>query len=51
VDHFRQNKTRLNILGRRILRKCCGPVKDGVWWRRYNYELYELRKEPDIAVT
>jgi hypothetical protein len=47
----RQKKIRAHIFERRILRKLCGPVEEGVWRMRYNYELHELRKEPDTAVT
>jgi hypothetical protein len=48
----RQKKMRLDVFERRILRKFCGPVEEeGVWRMRDNYELYELRKERDIAVT
>jgi len=43
---------RLDISGRRILRTLCSPVEEGgVWRMRHNYELEELRKELDIAVT
>jgi hypothetical protein len=43
---------RLNIFESRILRNFCGLVEEGgVWRMRYNCELDELRKEPDMAVT
>ena len=51
VDRLGENKMGLNFFERRILRKFYVGVEDGVCLRRYNYELYVLRKEPDTAVT
>ncbi|KAG8239856.1 hypothetical protein J437_LFUL014809 [Ladona fulva] len=34
----------------KILRKIYGPINDqGLWHRRYNFELYRLFSEPDIV--
>jgi hypothetical protein len=42
----------LNIFERRILQLLFGPVEEnGVWSRRYNKEIYELFKEPDVVQT
>jgi hypothetical protein len=41
----------LNTWERNILRKIFGPINDqGAWRRRYNHELYNLHKGPDIVV-
>lgn len=41
---------RLSIFERKVLRTIYGPVNDeGSWRKRYNYELYQLFKEPDVC--
>ena len=43
---------RLAAFERKILRRIYGPVKDGEHWRiRYNHELYQLYKSPNIIQT
>jgi hypothetical protein len=33
-----------------ILRRIYGPIMEtGIWWLRYNHELYELHNEPDTV--
>ena len=45
----KQDINRLNIFERKILRGIFGPVKVNNEWRiRYNHELYQLYKEPNI---
>jgi hypothetical protein len=45
-----KDKTTLNMWGRTILRKVCGPVTEqGVWRIRRNKELRELYKAPDLV--
>jgi hypothetical protein len=40
----------LRVFERKILRSICGPVNDNGQWRiRYNHEVYELYKEPDLV--
>jgi hypothetical protein len=46
-----QDKTRLNMWERKILRKVYGPVTEqGVWRIRRNEELRQLYKAPDLVV-
>ena len=47
-----KDKLRLAAFERKILRRIYGPKKDGEVWRiRYNQELYQLYKTPDIIQT
>jgi hypothetical protein len=40
----------LGLFGRKILRSVFGTVQDkGQWRRRYNFELYKLYDESDLA--
>ena len=42
----------LSIFKRKILREITGPVQDnGEWKIRYNGELYQIHKSPDILKT
>jgi len=41
---------RINTFERKILRRIYGPIKYNNQWRsRYNAELYELYKKPDLV--
>lgn len=43
---------KLHIFERKILRKIYGPINDnGTWRLRYNAELYQLYKSPDIVAS
>lgn len=45
----KDNIERLMIFERKVLRKIFGPLNDrGMWRIRYNTEIYNLYKEPDI---
>ncbi|CAG9827498.1 unnamed protein product [Diabrotica balteata] len=40
----------LGCFERKILRRISGAVNEnGVWRRRYNFELYKIYQEPDIV--
>ena len=42
----------LSIFERKILRRIHGPIREGEQWRkRYNRELEELHKEPNIVIA
>jgi hypothetical protein len=48
----RTNKRVLDVIERKILRRIYGPVQDkGQWKSRYNKELYDLFKEPNLSIT
>jgi hypothetical protein len=48
----KQEEGLLHVVESKVLRRIFGPVKDGEVWRiRYNRELYELLREPDIIVV
>ena len=43
------NERQLAVFERKILRKIYGPLNEGgVWRRRYNQELYDLYRDPDV---
>jgi hypothetical protein len=41
----------LGCFERKILRSIFGATQEGGMWRRFNFELYRLYKEPDIVKT
>ena len=47
---FKTNEWRLSRFERKVLR-CVFGVKqeNGMWWKRYNYELYGIFNEPNIV--
>ncbi|KAJ4439300.1 hypothetical protein ANN_07422 [Periplaneta americana] len=48
----KNDEKRLEIFERKILRRIYGPTfEEGLWRRRYNYELYRLLGEPNIINT
>jgi hypothetical protein len=45
-----KSENALRVLERKILRRIFGPVNDNGQWRiRYDHEVYELYKEPDLV--
>jgi hypothetical protein len=45
-----KSENALRVFKRKILRRIFGPVNDNGQWRiRYNHEVYELYKEPDLV--
>ena len=43
---------RLRSFENRILRKIYGPIcEEGLWRIRYNFELYQLYKSPDVVTS
>ena len=43
---------RLRSFENRILRKIYGPIcEEGIWRIRYNFELYQLYKSPDVVTS
>ena len=44
------NEQRLSLFEKRVLRCILGGKQEnGTWWKRYNYELYEIFNEPNIV--
>ena len=45
------NERRLGLFERRVLRRIFGAKQEnGIWRKRYNYELYEMFNDSDIVV-
>jgi hypothetical protein len=50
MDLHKTNEQRLSLFERKVLRCIFGAKQqNGTWRRRYNYELYETFKEPNIV--
>jgi len=46
------NEGRLSLFERKVLRRIFGAKHENeTWWKRYNCELYETFKEPNIVNT
>ena len=47
---FKTNGRRLSLFERKVLRCNFGAKQENeIWWKRYNYELYETFNEPKIV--
>jgi hypothetical protein len=46
----RANERRLSLFGRKVLRCIFGAKQENkIWWKRYNYELYEIFNDSNIV--
>ena len=44
------NEQRLSLFERKVLRCIFGAKQENeIWWKKYNYELYDLFNEPNIV--